>query len=214
VSWEGVVVMRNPYEVLEIKQGASPEEVKQAYRELVKKYHPDKYNDNPLKDLAEEKMREINEAYESLTSQSYQGDSGYRGNEGYSDRSYDNGSNEAQAFARIRDHINRNNLRAAEDELNRSNTKNAEWYYLRGMISMRKGWYSQAYEDLQRAVNMDPSNYEYREAYNRVLNSNRSYQNNSYRSRGSSNDMCDTLTCLCCSDQCCECMGGDLISCC
>lgn len=183
----------------------------------MKKYHPDKYNDNPLKDLAEEKMREINEAYEYLMkSGSNQGNGGYRGSEGYSS-SYSNSSyntGDSQVFTRIRDYINRNNIRAAEDELNRTNIKNAEWYYLRGVISMRKGWYSQAYEDLQRAVNMDPSNYEYRDAYNKVMYSNRSYQTNSYRRRGSSNDMCDTLTCLCCSDQCCECMGGDLISCC
>jgi molecular chaperone DnaJ len=208
--------MRNPYEVLEIKEGASPEEVKQAYRELVKKYHPDKYTDNPLQDLAEEKMREINEAYEYLIkNQSNNGGSGYRESQGYSGGSYNSGNSETQGFTRIRDYINQNNLRAAEDELNRTNTKNAEWYYLRGIISLRKGWFSQAYEDLGRAVNMDPSNYEYREAYNRVMNSNRGYQNDVYRRRGSSNDdLCNTLSCLCCTDQCCECMGGDLISCC
>lgn len=194
--------------------------MKQAYRELAKKYHPDKYNNNPLKDLAEEKMREINEAYEYLTkNQTYQGNSGYRGSESYNSNSYGSGSyntgyNESQVFAMVRDYINRNNIRAAEDELNRIDIKNAEWYYLRGVISLRKGWYSQAYEDLQRAVNMDPSNYEYRDTLNKVMYSNRSYQTNAYRRRGSSDDFCDALTCLCCSDQCCECMGGDLISCC
>lgn len=38
--------MQNPYEVLGLKEGASIEEVKRAYRELVKKYHPDQYADN------------------------------------------------------------------------------------------------------------------------------------------------------------------------
>lgn len=194
--------------------------MKQAYRELVKKYHPDKYNDNPLKDLAEEKMREINEAYEYLMkNQNYQGSSGYRGSESYSSNSYDGGSyntgyNGTQVFTTVREYINRNNISAAENELNRIDIKNAEWYYLRGIISLRKGWYSQAYEDLQRAVNMDPSNYEYRDAYNKVMYSNRGYQANAYRRRGTGDDICDTLTCLCCTDQCCECMGGDLISCC
>ena len=58
--------MRNPYEVLGLKDGASIEEVKKAYRELVKKYHPDRYMDNPLSELAEEKLREINEAYDYI----------------------------------------------------------------------------------------------------------------------------------------------------
>ena len=56
----------NPYEVLGIKPGASEEEIKAAYKELVKKYHPDKYIDNPLADLAEKKLQEVNEAYDML----------------------------------------------------------------------------------------------------------------------------------------------------
>ena len=56
----------NPYEVLGVKQGASQEEIKSAYRRLVKQYHPDQYVNNPLKDLAQEKLAEINKAYEML----------------------------------------------------------------------------------------------------------------------------------------------------
>ena len=58
--------MRDPYEVLEINRGASKEEIQKAYRKLVKKYHPDQYRDNPLAKLAEEKLAEINEAYDYL----------------------------------------------------------------------------------------------------------------------------------------------------
>ena len=57
----------NPYEVLGVPENASEEEIKKAYKELVKKYHPDKYQDNPLADLAEEKLQEVNEAYDMLT---------------------------------------------------------------------------------------------------------------------------------------------------
>ncbi len=60
--------MKNPYEVLGVRQGASLDEIKSAYRELVKKYHPDKYKDNPLESLAQEKMQEINEAYDQIVS--------------------------------------------------------------------------------------------------------------------------------------------------
>ncbi|MBE7038156.1 MAG: molecular chaperone DnaJ, partial [Ruminococcaceae bacterium] len=64
--------MKNPYEVLGIKEGASDEEIKKAYRELVKKYHPDKYVNNPLADLAAEKLKEVNDAYDTLTKGSSQ----------------------------------------------------------------------------------------------------------------------------------------------
>ena len=59
--------MTDPYTVLGVKPDASDEEVKRAYRELARKYHPDNYQNNPLADLAEEKMKEINEAYDAIT---------------------------------------------------------------------------------------------------------------------------------------------------
>jgi molecular chaperone DnaJ len=83
------------------------------------------------------------------------------------------------------------------------------------MISVNRGWYSQGYQDVQTAVSMEPSNYEYKEALNRLQNNNRSYTNYSQNyTRGSNDDLCQMCTCLLCSDQICECCGGDLISCC
>ncbi|HAL73745.1 MAG TPA: molecular chaperone DnaJ [Clostridiales bacterium] len=63
---------KSPYEVLGVKPGATPDEIKKAYRTMVKKYHPDNYKDHPLENLAKEKMQEINEAYDQLTSGNYQ----------------------------------------------------------------------------------------------------------------------------------------------
>ncbi len=53
--------MRNPYDILEVKKGASQAEVKKAYRKLAKTWHPDHNADNPK---AKEKFAEINAAYE------------------------------------------------------------------------------------------------------------------------------------------------------
>ena len=61
--------MNDPYSVLGVKPDASDQEIKKAYRELARKYHPDNYVDNPLADLAEEKMKEVNEAYEAIQKQ-------------------------------------------------------------------------------------------------------------------------------------------------
>ena len=58
--------MNNPYEVLGVSENASDEEIKAAYRKLAKKYHPDNYADSPLADVAEQKMKEINEAYDTI----------------------------------------------------------------------------------------------------------------------------------------------------
>ena len=59
--------MRDPYEVLGVSPDAGDDEIKRAYRDLARKYHPDNYQNNPLSDLAEEKMKEINEAYDAIT---------------------------------------------------------------------------------------------------------------------------------------------------
>ena len=61
--------MNDPYSVLGVSPDASDEEIKRAYRELARKYHPDNYQNNPLADLAEEKMKAINEAYDAITKQ-------------------------------------------------------------------------------------------------------------------------------------------------
>ena len=58
--------MTDPYQVLNVSSTASDDEVKKAYRDLARKYHPDNYHDNPLADLAQEKMKEINAAYDEI----------------------------------------------------------------------------------------------------------------------------------------------------
>lgn len=192
------------------------EEIKKAYRELVKKYHPDRYDDNPLKDLADEKMREINEAYDYLTKNKPQGNDFRRNREEYNYNSSSSSYSGGSSCSRVRECIDMNDMLSAERELNQVTDRGAEWFYLKGIINMRKGWYSEGYNDIQRAAQMDPSNYEYREALNRIMNQNRNYGNYSYTRRGpaSNDDMCSMCTCLCCADQFCECMGGDLVPCC
>ena len=58
--------MKDPYEVLGVPRNASQEEIKKAYRELSRKYHPDSYANNPLADLAEEKFKEVQDAYQQI----------------------------------------------------------------------------------------------------------------------------------------------------
>ena len=85
------MAVTDPYKILGVDPGATEEEIKSAYRQLVKKYHPDNYAGSPLADLANEKMQEINEAYDMVMKQRRGGTSGgydpnaqYAGNPGYS----------------------------------------------------------------------------------------------------------------------------------
>ena len=82
----------NPYKVLGVSETASQEEIRAAYLALVKKYHPDKYTDNPLKELAGEKLKEINQAYEMLTKKQSSGPT----SSGRSHSSYGGGASSSQ----------------------------------------------------------------------------------------------------------------------
>ena len=198
----------DPYKVLGVSPNADKETIEKAYKELVKKYHPDRYADNPLKDLAEEKLKEINEAYSMIkktASYSSGGDGG---------GSYSGSSSSTGEFATVRNYINAGQITQAEAILDRMNSKTAEWFFLKGLCAIKRGWQDRAYSYIQTAVNMDPGNQEYRFYLNQFAaraQTYRTYGNNGGYSSGDSLDCCLNLWC---ADSLCECLGGDLISCC
>ncbi len=185
--------MKDPYEVLGVPHGASEEEIKKAYRDLARKYHPDNYVNNPLADLAQEKMKEINEAYDALTKGKQPAQEGYSGG-------YQGGSRNSGIYLEIRRLIKNGELDRAEERLEAMSNHNAEWYFLRGAIAQRRGWMDEAAQNFRIAVNMDPSNMEYRAGLNSVTGGGAySYRQEQYGD-GSSDlcDCCSTLLCLNC----------------
>lgn len=203
--------MKDPYEILGVSRTATDEEVKNAYRELAKKYHPDAYADNPLSDLAAEKMQEINEAYDKIISSRRHGrSSSAKG--GF----YNSGGN----FADVRNMIEAGKIEQAQEVLDGipPEKRDAEWYFLNGTVLYRRGWFDNAFTSFATACRMDPSNPEYRAAFARAQRAGKGFTNNPYRSSanmgGSGVDVCSVCETLWCADCCCECMGGDLIRCC
>ena len=202
--------MNDPYSVLGVSSSASDDEIKRAYRELARKYHPDNYHDNPLADLAQEKMKEINEAYDMITKSRSGGGSAGSGpyNPNY-------GGSSTGVFAEIRAAINAGNLAQAESLLNSAPTRNAEWNFLMGSVCYRKGWLDEARRYYQTATSMEPNNMEYRQALNFMNNGGTdAYRPSGYARNNGGCDTCDVCSSLYFADCCCECMGGDLIRCC
>ena len=152
------MISKDPYKILGVSPTASDAEIKSAYKELVKKYHPDQYQDNPLADVAEEKMSEINAAYDQIMTSRRGG--GYQsaesGYDGYaSSQGFDSGY--------IRSLIQSGSYTQADQILDNvsSSERNAEWYFLKGTICHRRGWLNEAYNNFTRAVQLDPNNMEY-----------------------------------------------------
>ena len=196
------------YKVLGVSPSDSDEKIKAAYKELVKKYHPDQYQDNPLSDVAAEKMADVNAAYDQIMNERRNGGS----SSGYSGNSYGFDNN------RVRSLIQSGNITQAEQILESvsASSRNAEWYFLKGSVCYKRGWLNEAYTNFQMAYSMNPSNMEYESALKRMNmsrggNMNGSPYQNNYSNVGQGMDCCASL---CCADCCCECMGGDLIPCC
>lgn len=194
----------NPYEVLGIKQTASEEEIKAAYRTMVKKYHPDKHQNNPLSELAEEKLMEVNEAYEMLTN----GGGSNGKNTAYGNRSNNGGYGNAQPSGAYAN--NSAGARTGFDEGHVANPKpgTAEWFYQAGVASINRGWYDDGLGKLQTAVSMAPNNLRYREGLNQVQNMGGGYRADAFgrRGAGGNDDLCRMMQCLVCTDCLCDCI--------
>ncbi len=213
--------MSDPYKVLNISPAASDDEVKHAYRELARKYHPDNYHDNPLADLAQEKMKEINEAYDQIQKQRRGGSrsSGTSSRQSYASaneysydyesRRYGSSAGTDPLMQRIRMAIDSGDITKAERLLNEAPEHTAEWNFLMGVVCSRRGWMDDTKRYLETACRMDPGNEEYRNALN--MFTGRGYHPTGYHGGTMAyNDVCLRL----CAASVCSRMLGIPICCC
>ena len=205
---------KDPYKVLGVSPEATDAEIKKAYYELAKKYHPDNCPNEDLKNLASEKMKEINEAYDTIKAWRAEGKTGNS-----SAGTGGTGSSSADPlYSRIRILLNENRIPEADSLLEgvAYNQRGPEWCFLKGVVYMRLGRYFDAIRLIETASRNDPDNLEYKTALENLRRAAAAGQGGGTTAggerRGCSN--CDICTSLLCADCLCECCGGDLIRCC
>ena len=201
--------MNDPYKILGISQSATDEEIKKAYRNLARKYHPDNYAGTAMADLAEEKMKQINEAYRALTKMRAEG------SEKEVPEHYDTNT---IAYGKIRRMINNGNVNEANAALDyiSPTARGAEWNFLKGCILVRRGWYYDAQKYFETACYLDPANKEYNEAAQSLKDARaqRTQAKDAEDKKRKTKDGCIAgCTDKICSG-CCECLGGNSILCC
>ena len=207
----------NPYEVLGVSRNANIEEIKRAYRELSRKYHPDSYIGNPLSSLAEEKFKQVQEAYDAIMREKNNGYSytnSYNNTNPYNNTGYYGG--DTGEMAEVYNLLNRKSYSQALRILERMRDRNARWYYLSAIAQVGLGNTMRGMEYATMAASMEPGNLEYQNLVNRLnFQSNRytSIRNNYRGGRSTLDDATNMLCNLWCADTLCECMGGDLCSC-
>lgn len=214
--------MKDPYQVLGISPSASDEEVKEAYRALARKYHPDNYSsDNPLADLATEKMQEINEAYDAIKNERIDakmraGTNRQNAGSGGTERTGgDPNDPHYAAYCEARRYLNSRRVSAADGILSRipENERSAEWHFLKSVVLMHRGWMNDAMRELETACGMDPDNREYQEAkemFNRSASGYGStyYNEGAYRRESAGCCDADFCTTLCLANLLCNLCGG------
>ncbi len=223
--------MRDPYSVLGVGRDASAEEIKKAYRKLSRMYHPDSNVNNPNKDLAEEKFKQVQEAYECIMHEREHGEGTY-GNTGGGYYSNNSGSNSgsygyggfrnnqssysgAEDTPRMRVAINYINMGQYAEAMNilesmALHERTARWYFVHAHANQGMGNVINAMEDAKRAMSMEPDNLEYSDYYMQMLNAGKWYSNMGMshgRRKFPVSNCCTQLICmeLVCN---CLCCGG------
>ena len=159
--------MFDPYSVLGVSRNATDEEIKKAYRKLSRKYHPDANVNNPNKVQAEEKFKEVQQAYEQIMKEREYGSSGDYSSYGPFGSSYGNQSRntyddeESVRRRAASNFIQSGHYSEALNVLSSLQEKNAEWYYLSAAANMGIGNNVNALEHARSAVNMEPDNIQY-----------------------------------------------------
>ncbi len=226
--------MYDPYAVLGITRNATDEEIKKAYRALSRKYHPDANVNNPNKEQAEEKFKEIQQAYQQIMHEKEHGTSTGYGSSSYgqqeggywefgdffggfgdgrtrSGKGQDTGSTYKQAAV---NYIRSGHYREALNVLSNINDKDAYWYYLHAIANSGAGNNVAAMESAQRAADMEPGNQQYQQLYAQLLNGGNWYygQRQTYGSPMEGNG--DFCVKLCIANLLCNaCCGGGGLCC-
>ncbi|MEG1458325.1 MAG: DnaJ domain-containing protein [Acetivibrio sp.] len=180
-------MMFDPYATLGIPKGSSDDEVKRAYRNLSRRYHPDANMNNPNKEQAEEKFKEIQEAYEQVMKERsgegtfYQNRS--KGGFGFGGREE---SGEPIEYQAAYNYIQSGHFKEALHVLSEIQVKNGRWYYYSAMANSGMGNNIEALEHAKQATAMEPGNQQYQMLLRQLESGGQWYQQagNTYETRG------------------------------
>ena len=225
--------MTDPYKILRVSQNADMDDIKKQYRNLCRKYHPDANINNPDKDRAEEKFKEIQAAYHQIVKDR---ERGYTG--GYEERSSEEryedpfgfgfdfggfggfgrrqgsayGSNETDYVSAAANYVAAGRYREALNTLSNVNAddRTADWYYYAAMANSGLGNNVAALEHARRAAEKDPTDPKYARLLDTLESGGRWYTE---RRAGYSDYSGASRICLyCLAIQCCT--GGSGFLCC
>ena len=149
------------YRLLGLEESATDEEVTARYQEMLEKCKEDRWLEGEAGNQAAKMMTKLETAYkEIMASRSEQREKGTEGD---------------NALEEVANALKSNDLAKAQEKLDSFNERGAEWHYLQAVVFYKKNWYNESKKQLEIAIQIDPDNAKYREAYNK-LNEKNEYQ--------------------------------------
>lgn len=145
--------MADAYDVLGVGRNASVNEIRSAHRTLARRWHPDRFQEGPERMWAEQKMMEINGAFEDALKQAAR------------DGNFNETTPESEQLDDVRKLLTLGQLGAARQALMRIATRSAEWNYLFGAVLLRLGEIEKAVLYFGIASRQRPENAQYQTAY-------------------------------------------------
>lgn len=145
--------MKTPFAVLGLDASATAEDVRIAYRQLVKTCHPDRFQDPVERAAAQEKMIALNLAYEEalkLTASRR------------TVESYNKELTQEEALTLAAKMLRRESPESALRHLLRATQRDGQWYAMQGAILMAMDQYETAHQSYREAVRHEPDNNEFR----------------------------------------------------
>ena len=210
----------DPFVILGVDHDASQQEILEAYKAKRAELSEQMFQEGEAGAEAARQIRILDEAYQSAME--------------IKETQNIVESDETSIYANITNLIKQGDLNGAQALLDGLSYRGGEWHYHQARIYYEKKWYDEAKNQLEVAMEMDPSNAKYKRVYDRINEhanienkqaEQRTYSNintnESHRTYGRGNagddagsSICSVCAALWCADTCCECMGGDLIACC
>ena len=208
--------MFDPYQVLGISRGASDDEIKKAYRNLSRKYHPDANMNNPNKAQAEEMFKQVQQAYDLIMKEKEQGAFGGYGNFGFGGyQGHQSESSDYENYMRAAaNYIQSRHFKEALNVLNLISERNAMWYYYSAIANNGLGNNVAALQQAKQAVAMEPGNFQYRQLVQQLEGGGTWYRDMQQPYREYHMGGSDFCVKLCVANLICNCCCGGNVFCC
>ena len=132
---------RKNLEILGLSEGATPEEIKNAYEKLREKYLEDRFLDGEAGNEAAKNLSRIETAYQELLNEISENATAEDGGE---------------SFAKVEEKLRAGDIQEAQRLLDAFNERNGQWHYLQSVIFYRKNWINESKKQLEIAIQLEP----------------------------------------------------------